>query len=83
MSIRLSHAAKSAPRGRADVPNPAAGARRPSRLLSPEVRRDIIAQTAYFRSEQRGFERGHELEDWLAAEAEVDAALAIGLPSAE
>ena len=31
----------------------------------------MIAAAAYFRAERRGFEPGHELEDWLAAEAEV------------
>ena len=31
-----------------------------------------IAQAAYFRSQHRGFKPGHEMEDWLAAEAEVD-----------
>jgi hypothetical protein len=31
-----------------------------------------IAEAAYFLSEQRGFAPGHELEDWLAAEEEVD-----------
>lgn len=30
-----------------------------------------IAAAAYFRALQRDFEPGHELEDWLAAEAEV------------
>lgn len=34
-------------------------------------RRDMIATAAYFRAQQRGFEPGHELEDWLAAETEV------------
>jgi hypothetical protein len=29
-----------------------------------------VAVAAYFRAEKRGFEPGHELEDWLAAEAE-------------
>lgn len=29
------------------------------------------AERAYFKSEARGFEPGHEMEDWLAAEAEV------------
>lgn len=32
-----------------------------------------IAETAYFRAQQRGFAPGYELEDWLAAEKEVDA----------
>lgn len=34
-----------------------------------------IAEAAYIRAERRGF-RGDPIEDWLAAEAEVDAALA-------
>lgn len=33
--------------------------------------RHRIATAAYFRALQRGFEPGHELEDWLAAEAEM------------
>ena len=35
-----------------------------------EVQRRI-AVAAYYRAEQRGFEPGHELEDWIAAEKEV------------
>jgi len=34
--------------------------------------RASIARAAYFRSEQRGFAPGFELEDWLAAEREVN-----------
>ena len=30
-----------------------------------------IARAAYFRAERRGFAPGRELEDWLAAEAEL------------
>ena len=30
-----------------------------------------IATAAYYRAEQRGFEPGHELEDWLHAEQQV------------
>jgi len=37
-----------------------------------EDRRASIAEAAYFRSQHRGFAPGHELEDWLAAEEEVD-----------
>jgi hypothetical protein len=32
----------------------------------------LIAERAYFRALKRGFLPGHELEDWLAAETEVD-----------
>ncbi len=40
--------------------------------VDPEVRRQLIAAEAYFRAEKRGFAAGHELSDWLAAEAAVD-----------
>ena len=32
-----------------------------------------IAVAAYFLSERRGFEPGHELDDWLAAEDAIEA----------
>jgi Protein of unknown function (DUF2934) len=37
-----------------------------------EDRHASIAEAAYFRSQHRGFAPGHEIEDWLAAEEEVD-----------
>jgi hypothetical protein len=46
-------------------------------LMEPPARHELIAQAAYFRAQRRGFEPGHECEDWLAAEAEVDMALHI------
>ena len=30
-----------------------------------------VAYAAYFLAKRRGFEPGHELEDWLAAESEI------------
>ena len=30
-----------------------------------------IAELAYYKAESRGFEPGHELEDWLEAEKEL------------
>jgi hypothetical protein len=52
--------------------------------MTPEARRALIAEGAYLRAERRGFEPGHETEDWLAAEAEVDALLtAEGVRSAQ
>ncbi len=46
-------------------------------LYSPSDQRLMIEREAYLRAERRGFEPGHELEDWLAAEhslgARVDA----------
>lgn len=44
-------------------------------FVGPEERAALIAQAAYFRAERRGFAPGHETEDWLAAENEVDARL--------
>jgi len=48
--------------------------------ISEDVRRGMIAQAAYLRAERRGFTGGHdkEREDWIAAEAEVDALLKAG-----
>ena len=47
----------------------------PARSASGEQRHILIAAAAYYRAQQRGFAPGCELEDWLAAEAEVDAQL--------
>ena len=46
--------------------------------VTPERRLQMIAEAAYFRAEARGFAPGHEMEDWLAAEAEVDRLLSGG-----
>jgi hypothetical protein len=35
------------------------------------LRHTLTAEAAYYRAERRGFKPGHELEDWLAAEAEI------------
>jgi hypothetical protein len=40
-----------------------------------KTRRALIAEAAYFRASCRGFRGGSNLEDWLAAEAEIDAML--------
>jgi hypothetical protein len=53
----------------------------PRPKLTPEARHALIAEAAYLRAERRGFEPGHETEDWLAAEAEVDALLTGGQSS--
>ena len=37
-----------------------------------ENREQRIAEAAYWRAERRGFTAGQELDDWLAAEKEVD-----------
>jgi len=50
----------------------------PASFVGPGQRTALIAKAAYFRAESRGFAPGHETEDWLAAEAEVDAKLLRG-----
>ncbi len=40
--------------------------------LHPASREEQIAHAAYYRAERRGFAPGGELEDWLAAEREID-----------
>jgi Protein of unknown function (DUF2934) len=42
---------------------------------TPEDRNACIAEGAYFIAKRRGFTPGHELDDWLEAENEVDARL--------
>ena len=49
--------------------------------LTPERRHALIAEAAYLRAERRGFVPGQETEDWLAAEAVVDALLKVGQSS--
>lgn len=33
---------------------------------------DLIAARAYYKAEERGFIPGHELDDWLKAETEIN-----------
>lgn len=40
--------------------------------ISVDERRQLIAEAAWYRAEARGFAPGGEVDDWLAAEAEVD-----------
>jgi hypothetical protein len=46
-----------------------------TRIKEEEERRHWILEAAYYRAERRGFTPGYELEDWLAAEAEIDGSL--------
>jgi hypothetical protein len=42
------------------------------RPMSAEERHAAIAVAAYHLAERRNFAPGHEAEDWLAAEAQID-----------
>jgi len=44
-------------------------------ITAESERQALIATEAYLRAERRNFAAGHELADWLAAEAEVNARL--------
>ena len=43
--------------------------------LSEDELNAMISRAAYLRAQARGFEPGHEVEDWLTAEAEIRAAM--------
>lgn len=65
-------ASAKSPAPRVRKPAPATSSRV---AISEDVRRRMVAEGAYLRAERRGFASGREEEDWLAAEAEVDALL--------
>jgi hypothetical protein len=39
------------------------------RPVDAKTRQEMIAEAAYYRAEKRGFAPGHDLDDWLEAEA--------------
>ena len=72
-----SPAAGKTPRRRSTDVEPESPPARPS-FVDPQQRAGLIARAAYCRALDRGFAPGHEMSDWLAAEAEVDAELLRG-----
>src|SRR4051794_18549566 len=65
-------------RGQFRYPAPEVPARRQAMGsdVTAEQRQRMIAEAAYFRAQRRGFENGNSTQDWLAAEAEIDRAVA-------
>ena len=59
-------------RQRSEIAEPAAPIRAPAGFDPSSSREALIATAAYYRAQKRGFRPGHEIEDWLAAEREVD-----------
>ena len=45
-------------------------------VVDPETRRMMIAEAAYYVAEKRGFAPGGELQDWIEAEAQIQARIA-------
>lgn len=39
--------------------------------VADAARQKMISEAAYYRAQRRGFAPGRELDDWLAAEAEI------------
>ena len=50
-------------------------------VITREQRQAMICEAAYFMAERHGLRPGHELEDWLAAEQQVDLTLTRGGPA--
>lgn len=44
----------------------------PGDTLDPDLRHRLVSEAAYRRYVERNYEDGHDLDDWLEAEAEVD-----------
>lgn len=51
---------------------PVSGKQKSAKNIDSEQRRQMIAETAYFMAEARGFNGECQLDDWLQAEAMVD-----------
>jgi hypothetical protein len=52
-----------------------------STSLSAQDRLQMVESAAYFRAERRGFTPGRAIEDWLAAESEIDTLIAATAPA--
>lgn len=71
--------AQSAPAAKPRARRSAPGGRSKSLMVPPEsiTREQMIAECAYYLAERRGFGDGGALDDWLAAEREIDARLSL------
>ena len=77
-SARAAPSRRRAPRTKKSAASAAASQSGRGVAVSPEARHAMIAEAAYLRAERRGFAPGREMEDWLAAEKEIDALLNSG-----
>ena len=74
LTTEHTHIAASADEARVAGKGLDAGA--PNPVFAESARRHaLIEKAAYLRAEHRGFEPGHELEDWCEAEREIDTQL--------
>ena len=61
--------------GPVKAPGAAVKSSQSAAVLSAAAREAMIREAAYFRAECREFALGGELEDWFAAERQIDGAL--------
>jgi hypothetical protein len=69
--------AQRAARGPASTPSVGIKESQPLAVAGPAEREAMIREAAYFRAEHRAVAPGNALEDWLAAEREIDGLLAL------
>lgn len=69
-------AAKPKPKTAATATAAKANSRKP--VISPEQRANYIEVAAFYIAERRGFAPGNPIDDWVAAEAEIDRLIASG-----
>lgn len=67
----MTTAAPSAPKKTKTVSKKSTHSESKSAVKNNEDMNGYIAAAAYFKAESRGFEPGHDLEDWLEAEIEL------------
>ena len=41
-------------------------------ILNPDLRHRMVSEAAYYLYAQRGYRHGHDIDDWMEAEAKVD-----------
>jgi hypothetical protein len=77
-AIPAAAAPKSSKRRAAGGKTQAVISAQPAPAVTPDERRAMIARAAYLRALSRGFGQDSEVQDWLAAEKEIDALLSAG-----
>jgi hypothetical protein len=60
------------------IPETSMAAAQPSTSITASDRQAMIATAAYYRAEKRQFAPGGELEDWIAAESEIESLIDSG-----
>jgi DUF2934 family protein len=69
--LQAQRPARTAPDAPASRPADGHGGGNNAARLSPEDVYRLIQESAYFKAKARGFAPGHEVQDWIEAEAEV------------